>query len=158
MQPLDAETKTLADDSKCASAVIETVLLGMRVLKASMRDGRPRDLSVPQFRVLAFVRNHRGASLSDAAEYIGLTLPSMSKAVDGLVKRGLLERNPSAEDRRRVTLALTAAGGQVFQAATDATRSRIARMLTDLSPEERSEIAKAAYTLQSLLAEKEGSK
>lgn len=154
MQPLYHETNLSNEDLECASTVIETILLGMRTLKSGMRNSRPSYLSVPQFRVLAFVKHHEGASLSDAAEHIGLTLPSMSKAVDAMVKRGLIERKTSEEDRRRMTLALTEAGLEVFQTTTDATRARIAGLLGELTPDQCSEVMNAANTLKSLLSNK----
>jgi hypothetical protein len=44
---------------------------------------------MPQFRTLAVIDRNANASLSDVTEHIGLTLPSMSKLVDGLVARKL---------------------------------------------------------------------
>jgi DNA-binding MarR family transcriptional regulator len=131
---------------------MDAVLLGMRTIRSEMRGKRPEDVSVPQFRVLTFLRRREGASLSDVAEHVGLTLPSMSKAVDGLVKRGLVARETSSYDRRRVTLALTADGKEALQAATQATRARIAEMLDTLSPEEQATVVEAMQILRPLFA------
>ena len=48
--------------------------------------------------------------MSSVAEHVGLTLPSMSKMIDGLVARRLVERAISTRDRRQVTLALSPLG------------------------------------------------
>jgi len=151
MQQLDNRTNTTAEDG--ASLVIDAILLGMRAVRSSMRSGRPRDLSVPQFRLLAFVRRRTGASLSDAAEHIGLTLPSMSKAVNGMVKRGLMSRVTSERDRRCVTLALTDTGRALFDKAAEASRAHIATRLAALSDQQRRDVAAAAKTLRSFLAD-----
>lgn len=136
--------------------MLEVVPLVMRVIRAEMRSRRAADLSVPQFRALAFLSRCEGASLSDVAEHIGLTLPSISKMVDGLVTRGLVARRPSAGDRRRVALALTPQGEAVLEAARRGTQARLAEMLTALTAEERAVIARAMHTLRQVFASGQG--
>jgi DNA-binding MarR family transcriptional regulator len=48
--------------------------------------------------------------LSELAERMGITAPTASRAVDGLVELGLLERLPDPADRRAVSIDVTAAG------------------------------------------------
>jgi DNA-binding MarR family transcriptional regulator len=48
--------------------------------------------------------------LSELAERMGITAPTASRAVDGLVELGLLERLPDPEDRRAVRIDVTAPG------------------------------------------------
>lgn len=123
----------------------------MHAIRAEMRKSRPSGVSVPQFRVLAYLNRHRGVSLSDVANHVGLTLPSMSRAVDGLVRQGLVAREASSDDRRRVILDLTEEGRRVFRAAADATRAHMAALLVGLSPEERSEVMRGMNALRSVL-------
>ena len=87
---------------QCAHELLEVVPLVMRTIRTEMRGHRGADLSVPQFRTLVFLGNHGGASLSDLADFIGLTLPSVSKLIDGLVTRKLVARKVCTNDRRRV--------------------------------------------------------
>jgi DNA-binding MarR family transcriptional regulator len=63
--------------------------------------GRAHGLSVPQFRALGFVHRHAGSSLSEVADHIGLTLPAMSRLIDGLVELQLMRRQSQSADRRR---------------------------------------------------------
>jgi DNA-binding MarR family transcriptional regulator len=92
------------------SGVLEVVPASCGRSAPKPRRHRTADLSVPQFRTLAFIDRNVDASLSDVAEHIGLTLPSMSKIVEGLVTRKLVTRQTHPVDRRRMTLALTARG------------------------------------------------
>jgi DNA-binding MarR family transcriptional regulator len=115
-----------------------------------MRSQRGSDLSVPQFRVLVYLNRHEGASLSDIAEHMGLTLPSMSKMIDGLVARRLVTRRADPGDRRRVTLAPTALGRTEMQAAYKATESRLAERLARLAASERRTILKAMQSLRAI--------
>jgi DNA-binding MarR family transcriptional regulator len=135
---------------RCAQEVLEVVPLIMRAIRAEMRRHRGFDLSVPQFRALAFLKHYQGASLSDAAEFVGLTLPSMSKLMDGLVNRQLVRREISATDRRRITLALTEAGQATLQSAYEATQAYLARRLAGLSTQERATVEQGLQILRPL--------
>ena len=71
-------------------------------------------ISEGQFLVLRRIR--RGStSVSSLAQVSGTGLPSVSKVVEALVKRGLVARSQDPNDRRRVPLALTQKGQQVMQ-------------------------------------------
>ena len=136
--------------AECAGHILETAPVVMRAIRNEMRRHRGADLSVPQFRVLVYLNRHEGASLSDIAEHMGSTLPSMSKMVDGLVTRGLVTRSMDPADRRRVILAPTALGRAARQAAHKATESRLAERLAGLAPAERSTILAAMQVLKTI--------
>jgi MarR family transcriptional regulator for hemolysin len=132
----------------CAQEILEVVPAVMRTIRAELRRHRTADLSVPQFRALAFIDRNAAASLSDVAEHIGLTLPSMSKIVAGLVTRKLVTRQTSPADRRRMTLALTARGLAALQSSRAATRACLAEDLAALSERQRETIVQAMEILR----------
>jgi DNA-binding MarR family transcriptional regulator len=138
----------------CAREILETVPAVMRMIRTEMRSCRAPGLSVPQFRGLVFVNRNAGVSLSEVAEYIGLTLPSTSKLVDGLVKRGLLAREESAADRRKITLALTPEGCRVLDEAIGCTQQTLTDRLNRLDEAERVTLLQAMQILnQSMVSE-----
>lgn len=153
MKPLESHTEPSEELAECAALVAETILLGMKTIRCEMNHQRPIGVSVPQFKVLGFIKHHPGASLSLVAEHMGLTLPSMSNAVDGLVKRGLVIREPSTEDRRRVVLKLTEDGREAFESAAKSARSRIADILARLSSEDCAGVIKSMNCLKGLFLE-----
>ncbi|MGD0093744.1 MAG: MarR family transcriptional regulator, partial [Planctomycetota bacterium] len=126
--------------------------LVMRTIRSEVRRRRQFDLSVPQFRTLAFLYHCAAASPSQAAEYVGLTRPSMSKMIDGLVARGLVARNDSLGDRRRVDLTLAPRGKAAFLEAREAARERLAEMLEPLSGAEKTVVSGAMQTLREVFA------
>ena len=132
----------------CAHQVLDVVPLVMRTIRAQMRQHRAVDLSVPQFRTLSYIDGNSGASLSAVAEQIGLTLPSMSKIVDGLVVRKLVIRQTHHDDRRRMTLALTERGRSALESSREATRNCLAQALGNLSSADRSTIVAAMNLLR----------
>src|SRR5947209_5101005 len=105
---LDARSRSATADD-CARDLIDTVPLVMRVIRQHLRRHRS-GLSVPQFRTLWYVSSAAGPSLSAVADFIGLSLPAMSRLVDGLVEGRLMTRRPCADDRRHVRLSITPAG------------------------------------------------
>jgi DNA-binding MarR family transcriptional regulator len=132
---------------ECARVVLDVVPQVMQHIRTEMRSQRGPELSVLQLRALAFLRNHPGSPLSALAEHVGLTLPSMSSQVSGLVARQLIDRSTSTEDRRYITLTLTAEG----VARLDSTRARaqahLAETLGRLSKTECASIVSAMRLL-----------
>ena len=139
-----------ADD--CARELLELVPAIMRHLRAEMRRQRGAGLSVPQFRALAFLNRQPGASLSALAEHIGLTRPSMSHTVEGLVTRKLVTRRTSTADRRSVTLDLTGRGRALLDAARATTQAHLAEQLSDLSVADRTRVIETARVLRPIFA------
>ena len=136
----------------CARELLETVPLTMRAIIAQMRAHHALNLSVPQFRTLVFLHRHGGASLSDVAEHLALTPPSVSKLIDALVTRGVVTRQTHPGDRRRVTLALTAGGREILQSAREAAQAHLAKELAKLPAGERATVAQAMRALRRVFA------
>lgn len=140
----------LSRPSECARAVLDVAPLIMRTLVGEIRRRRDMELSVPQLRSLAFLRDHEGACLSDVAEHLGLTLPSMSKMIDGLVARAFVLRHTHPTDRRRVTLALTEGGTGALHVAHEAAQAFLATRLAALREPELTAIEEAMGILKPL--------
>lgn len=84
----------------------------------------PLDLSLPQYRVLGLLADGSTAS-SVLARQLAVSPPSVTAVVDGLVGRGLVERQADPEDRRRLTLLLTRDGKRLLAAADVAAEARL---------------------------------
>jgi len=136
---------------KCAERLLSLAPRLMQTLRVEMRAGRPRELTVPQFRTLVFYMNHKDAALSEAAEHLGLGMPSASKVVEGLVGRGLLVRGANAQDRRRVDIALTAAGMRVLAEARTEATAVFVRRLANLSNLELDVLYAVLGTLETVI-------
>ncbi|MGA2972566.1 MAG: MarR family winged helix-turn-helix transcriptional regulator [Candidatus Bathyarchaeia archaeon] len=137
----------------CAREVLDVVPLVMRGIREQLRKHGARVLSVPQFRTLLFINRRKGTSLSEVAEHIGLTLPSMSTLIDGLVGRNLAVRRTDPDDRRRMTLTLTERGQASLQIAREATQAHLAEHLGHLTEQERKTIITAMQLLRSSVSE-----
>jgi len=131
-----------------AARLFEVVPEIMRAIRLEMRHQRGFDLSVPQFRALIFVGSSPGTGLSDIAEALGLGLSAMSKMMDGLVQRGLVERQDNPSDRRQVALTLTPEGEKLVIAARRCTQELLAQKLSGLSAGELSIVEGAMEILK----------
>src|SRR3989442_3151587 len=146
-----SEPSTAAD--RCAREILETVPLVMRVVRAEMRHQGALVVSVPQFRALAFVERHPGVSLAGVAEHLGVTAPTASTIVDRLVRRRLVGRVPDPEERRRVVLSLTPAGGRPFARLRARARRPEAIRLAGAVPPDLLEVARAPAGLGLIVRE-----
>lgn len=147
MKQLEKETN-MSDPEECAKELLELVPLIMRDIRCEMRSRRTAELAVPQFRTMIFVDQNKGASLSEAADHIGLTLPSMSKMVDNLTRSGLMTREEHPKDRRRVKLAITSRGLKILETSKKGTIKYLAEKLNGVSPKDLETIAKAVKAMQ----------
>jgi DNA-binding MarR family transcriptional regulator len=137
----------------CALTVLEVVPLVMRRIRAELRKQGALDLSVPQFRSLTFLTRRKGASLSDLADHVGLTLPSMSVMIDGLVERGLVTRQTSDKDRRMVVLGITERGKTTVHSAREATQTYLAGLFEDVAMADRNFVVKAMDVMRPIFIE-----
>ncbi|MFH0937976.1 MAG: MarR family transcriptional regulator, partial [Planctomycetota bacterium] len=125
----------------------------VQAIRMEMRRGRSSDISIPQFRTLRFIQCNPDSSLSHLAEHLGLTLPSVSKLVDGLVKQKMVTRKSSTTDRRKITLMLTQAGASIVDSARAGARSNLAQKLKSLSDDELKTILQAMQILRPIFVQ-----
>jgi len=133
---------------ECAREILDVVPMVMRSIRNEMRSHRVAGLSVPQFRAMLFLRRHPGISLIDVANHLGLTPPSTSKLIDGLVARELVIRQGSSHDRRRIELHLSDKGQQSLDTADRATRDKLVARIDSLTPAERETVQQSLQLLK----------
>jgi DNA-binding MarR family transcriptional regulator len=133
-----------------AREILDVVPCVMRMIRSEMRSQKVTDLAVPQFRALMYLSRNPGTTLQSVAHHLGLTPPTVSKMVDGLLLDGLLRREPSSHDRRKVTLTLTPQGQEILEQAHHATQTHLAEVLSHLTPQEGETVYQAMVLLQPL--------
>jgi DNA-binding MarR family transcriptional regulator len=95
------------------------------------------DLSFTQLKALcALESDEREHSVKELAEALGVSLPAMSRAVDGLFERGFVDRREDRLDRRIKRVALTEAGRTVPRALNEARLSALQELMSSLEPDE----------------------
>jgi DNA-binding MarR family transcriptional regulator len=152
MKQLHKESdKSLASpEPSCAALLMDVIPFVMRYIRMEMRSRRMRGLSIPQFRTLVFLDRNEGASLSEVANNIGLTLPSASKIIDALVTRKLVIRTALPDDRRYSSLKLTKLGRATLMQARHGTEASLAEKIAALSPAQQAMIVETMQALGSI--------
>jgi DNA-binding MarR family transcriptional regulator len=137
----------------CAAELLEVVPLMMRVIRSEVRAHSTPELTMPQFRTLAFLGRNEGAMLGDVAGFLTLSLSAASKLVDGLVVADLIARESDPSDRRKVALKLTPSGQKKFATARQATAEFLANRVAPLSTGDRVSIIDAMQILHRVFSE-----
>ena len=95
------------------------------------------ELSLTQLKALHVLAGREELSVKDLAEALPLSLPAASRAVDGLVGRGLVERRECAADRRSRLIRLSPEGHAVSERAASARLEGLETFVATLTPAER---------------------
>lgn len=85
--------------------------------------------------------------VSDLAAVFGASLPAMSRAVDGLVKKGLATRVEDPTDRRVRLVRITAAGNELVDKLTTVKRNGLEAFAMTLTATQRRKLDAAVESL-----------
>jgi|ERR1022692_56796 DNA-binding MarR family transcriptional regulator len=150
MQPKpsgSAATRTPGDEYSCARAwAALTAAHGRIAERLSTALGQACDLSINDFEILLRLDQvpAPGMRLGGLNRAVRLTQPSLSRAVIRLEGRGYLTRAGTADDRRGVLIAVTAAGRNVLRRAAPVHAQTIREFLLDpLTPAEQDLLGRA---------------
>jgi DNA-binding MarR family transcriptional regulator len=95
------------------------------------------DISFTQLKALcALEADGEERSVKALAESMKVSLPAMSRAVDGLYERGFVQREEDPADRRMKRVRLTAAGRSVPRALNEARLSALSEFIGSLDVDE----------------------
>ncbi len=100
-------------------------------------------LSLTQLKMLNLLGEADGISGKQVAETLGLSTPAVSRALDGLAQRGLVERTECAHDRRSRLLSLTDTGRDVLNTVEEARLAGLAQFADSLPDSERDALVAA---------------
>ena len=147
MQPTrSVDTAAIADR-------LRPVLL--RVGRELRREARAVGISPEQVSLLVAIKYEPGIGIRELAAHERVSPPAMSKHVDRLERDGLVQRTPSADDRRRVGLTLTEEGQRMLRRVRSRRTAWLASRLGKLSPSELAAVEAAVEPLSRLLREEE---
>jgi len=113
------------------------------------------DLTVPQLRVMVILSRTASASLSEVAEQIGISPSNASRTCDQLVRRGLVVRTEDQDDRRRLSLAPSAAGRRMLRQVMRRRQNLLERIVGAM-PEKEQRALMTALDAFNLAAEQTG--
>ncbi len=137
-----------------AQRLMSVIPAMFRQMKNDSRDDLPPafcDMGEGQVRIL-HILSHQDFTMGELAERMHVTAPTVSRTVDNLVARGLVDRHPDANDRRRIWLRLTSEGYSLAGQLELRFRLAMERFLQPLTSDQLALVLAACDTLEGLLA------
>lgn len=129
--------------------VVEAVLTASRALVAVAARSIAAaggEVTLPQYRALVLIAARGPQRLATLAEALGVNQSTASRMCDRLVAKRLVRRSRSASDRRTVRIALTPEGRALVDGVTRHRRGDLARILAQLTQDQRDAMVAALNT------------
>lgn len=133
-----------------ASELVDVVNLVAQAVWANLRRSR-QAIEPSQWATLRRVAQGP-CTMSDLARYKDVSLPTMSKSVEMLVRRGWVERGVDESDRRQTLVRLTAGGRRILADCRRRSEQLLSAKLASLTPQERDQVTSSLELLRSALS------
>jgi len=89
---------------------------------------KEHDLSPQQWRVIRVLMETDHVDATEIAERAALLMPSLSRILQTLHRRGLIERQQATDDQRRSIISITATGRSLFETLSPINEARYAHI------------------------------
>ncbi len=111
------------------------------IRERTRRPERINPFSFLRLGALRYVSEKGTPSMSEVADYLCITPPSVTSLINGLVKARQLSRLFDKDDRRIVRLAITPSGIKTVHEGFDAIAKRMEKVLDKLDDKEKDELS-----------------
>ncbi len=81
-------------------------------------------------------------TMGELSSEMTVPMSTATRIVDGLVKAGMVERVPDANDRRIVRVGMSKVGRELYEMGMEHNKQRIVKLLKDFSAEEQTQLLK----------------
>jgi DNA-binding MarR family transcriptional regulator len=122
-------------------------------LSRRLRQQSVTDVTASQLSALSVLAKHGELSLGELAAVERIAPPSMTRIAARLEEQGLLERRVDAADRRVARVAMSPAGEALLEDNRTRRDAFLTARLQDLTPEERTVLARAVPLLERLASD-----
>lgn len=139
----------MSEPKEIAKKLMDIIPPSMNWIRSEMRSTMKEELTVPQFRTLASIFRGRNVAC-DIAKHQGISQAAMSKMIDSLVARGLVEREANEDDRRHFHLILTSAGSSFFKKTRKSAQANLKEQISCLEQKDREDLEKGLIALEKL--------
>lgn len=102
------------------------------LLEAQLDALSDHKVTFSQIKLLKMVSLTEDYSISNVAQFLGVSTAAASRAVDRLVRRNLLQRTEDASDRRVVQLGLTAEGAELLDRYDESAQRMLSKVFESL--------------------------
>lgn len=135
--------------------IVDTYRSILRVEENILKRSDQTDLSISEIHMLEAVgkgKDRRG-TISELAEVLNITLPSVTVAINKLMKKGYVEKVRGEEDGRIVYVSLTRQGRRIDSAHRYFHESMVRSIIRDMTESEMQALYKGVMKLDTFLKE-----
>lgn len=147
------------DGVELETAVAYQVVRAARVLRNHLvrfLAERGAELTPEQYFIFFKINSRPGASQAELADPLLGDYPNVTRLVDSLVRRGLAERRPAPDDRRRHALYLTEEGRKLAGELIPAVLAERGKLTAGLPPEAVANFTAVLHAVERNAAERGG--
>lgn len=136
-----------------AHEILHVIPLLMRVVAYQLRQSGHLPARA-HFEVLYFL-TEGPHNLSNLADKLNVSLPTMSNSISSLVEHGYVRRTRAPHDRRQVIIEMTEPGLEILKTMETHAITRIAEILDDTNPDEIEKLIEGLCVLQNAFSKKQ---
>ncbi|WP_102379496.1 MarR family winged helix-turn-helix transcriptional regulator [Raoultibacter timonensis] len=152
-EPLsEGALKRRAELDELLSSTFNSVL---RTEEKSLQNKLTEGLTITEIHTIVAVGLHETNPMNVVAARLGVTLATLTTAVNKLVDKGFITRTRCIDDRRKVLISLTKRGKQVYRAHGLFHRRMINEALAELDEEEERVFAHALVKVKAFFDEQD---
>lgn len=135
--------------------IVDTYRSILRVEENILKRSDQIDLSISEIHMLEAVGKgkDRRRTISELAEVLNITLPSVTVAINKLMKKGYVEKVRGEEDGRIVYVSLTRQGRRIDSAHRYFHESMVRSIIRDMTESEMQALYKGVMKLDTFLKE-----
>lgn len=135
--------------------IVDTYRSILRVEENILKRSDQTDLSISEIHMLEAVGKgkDRRRTISELAEVLNITLPSVTVAINKLMKKGYVEKVRGEEDGRIVYVSLTRQGRRIDSAHRYFHESMVRSIIRDMTESEMQALYKGVMKLDAFLKE-----
>lgn len=117
---MDSETTDIASLDRALAYQVQRTARLLRQHLAVVLRAEGAEVSPEQFTILYRIVTEPGCKQADLADRVLVDRPNISRHIDALVNRGLVDRDADTADRRRHSLRVTVRGQRIFESLAPA--------------------------------------
>jgi len=121
----------------------------MDVEERSLINDEFADITINDMHVIEAIGNGESKPSSVVAKKLDVTMGTLTKSIDGLVRKGYVKRDRSEEDKRVVLLSLLEKGVKAFEHHAHFHEEMVKAVMDQLDPDETKVLEKSLGKLQS---------
>jgi len=144
---------------KSIKAVLNELLVDtfndiLTIEQSALKSGKLNDLSVTEVHTIDTIGMYNPRTMSEVAGDLGITVGTLTTAINNLVKKGYVQRQRCENDRRVVKVILTRKGKLAYRVHEKFHSDMIAATIEDLSEEEEKILTTALSKLNTFFTNK----